>query len=443
MPKLSVTYRKISDLRPRATNPRTHSKKQLEQIAASLRRFGFTNPILIDDDDGIIAGHGRVEAARLIDMGEVPTVRLANLSDADKRAYVIADNRLAENAGWDRELLGLEFQYLSELDVDFDLTLTGFELPEIDGLIGGLFPDADAPDPADAVPEPTGGPAVTRPSDVWEIGRHRLICGDALSAETYVALLGAEKAGMVFSDPPYNVPIEGHVCGLGKVRHREFAMASGEMSSEEFTSFLAQVFCLLAKNSADGAIHFQCMDWRHAKEILAAGAVGYSELKNLCVWAKSNGGMGSLYRSAHELVFVFKSGAAPHVNNVELGKHGRYRTNVWTYAGANSFGASRDQDLAMHPTVKPIALVVDAILDCSRRKHIVLDPFCGSGTTLVAAQKTGRRGYGIELDPLYCDTIIERMHRTFEIEAVLAGDGRTFSEVAAERQAELPQQEAA
>ena len=430
--RLKITYRKISELRPRATNPRTHSKKQLEQIAASLRRFGFTNPILIDNEDGIIAGHGRVEAARLIDLGEVPTVRIAKLSDADKRAYVIADNRLAEKAGWDRELLALELQYLAELDVDFDLTLTGFELPEIDGLICGVSLHR-APDPADAVPDPTSGPAVTRARDVWQIGRHRLVCGNSLVPDTYAALLGEEKAGMAFVDGPYNVKIGGHVSGLGKVRHREFAMASGEMSSDEFTTFLANVFCLLAKHSVDGAIHFQCADWRHIKEMLAAGAVGYSELKNLCVWAKTNGGMGSLYRSAHELVFVFKSGNAPHVNNVELGKHGRYRTNVWTYAGANGFGATRDQDLAMHPTVKPVAMVADAILDCSRRKDIVLDPFCGSGTTLVAAQRTGRRGYGIELDPLYCDTIVQRMRSTYKLDAVLAGDGRSFEEIAAER----------
>lgn len=443
MPELSVTYRQISDLRPRATNPRTHSKKQLEQIAASLLRFGFTNPILIDDDDGIIAGHGRVEAARLIDLTEVPTVRLANMSEADRRAYVIADNKLAENAGWDLDLLGSEFKYLSELDFDLDLSLTGFEFAEIDGLISEASLEREAPDPADALPKQVSGPAITQPGDIWEIGSHRLICGDALAPETYAALLGVEKAAMIFSDPPYNVPIDGHVSGLGKVRHREFPMASGEMSSEEFTSFLANVFCLLAKHSVDGAIHFQCMDWRHAKEMLAAGAVGYHELKNLCVWAKTNAGMGSLYRSAHELVFLFKSGTAPHVNNVELGKHGRYRTNIWSYAGANGFGASRDQDLAMHPTVKPVALIADAILDCSRRTDIVLDPFCGSGTTLVAAQKTGRRGYGIELDPLYCDTIVRRMRDTYKLEAVLAGDGRIFDEVSAERTRASRQQEAA
>lgn len=433
MAKLEIIYRAVGELRPRASNPRTHTKKQLEQVAASIQRFGFTNPILIDEEDGIIAGHGRVEAAKLIGMSEVPTVRLANMSEADIRAYVIADNRLAENAGWDRELLGLELRYLSELDIDFDVTITGFDAPEIDVLIGELSLDGDADDPADTVPEPAAGPAVTRPGDIWRIGPHRLICGDATRAETYAALLGTEKAAMVFTDPPYNVPISGHVSGLGSVQHREFAMASGEMTSAQFTDFLTTVFGHLADFSVDGAIHFQCMDWRHIGEILAAGGSAYTELKNLCVWAKTNGGMGSLYRSAHELVFVFKSGTGPHVNNVELGKHGRYRTNVWSYAGANSFGTNRDAELAMHPTVKPVAMVADAILDCSRRRDIVLDAFAGSGTTLVAAHRTGRCGYGVEIDPTYCDVIISRMRETCGLDAVLGADGRSFDQVAAER----------
>lgn len=433
MAKLEIIYRGTGDLRPRSTNPRTHTKKQLEQVAASIQRFGFTNPVLIDEEDGIIAGHGRVEAAKLIGMSKVPTVRLANMSEADIRAYVIADNRLAENAGWDRELLGLEFKYLSELDLEFDVTITGFDAPEIDVLIDELSLDGDGEDPADNVPEPIAGPTVTHPGDIWRIGPHRLICGDATRAETYAALLGSEKAAMIFTDPPYNVPISGHVSGLGNVRHREFAMACGEMSSIEFTGFLTTVFGHLVSSSVDGAIHFQCMDWRHMGEILAAGDAAYTELKNLCVWAKTNGGMGSLYRSAHELVFVFKSGTTPHINNVELGRHGRYRTNVWTYAGANSFGASRDEDLAMHPTVKPVAMVADAILDCSRRKDIVLDAFAGSGTTLVAAHRTGRRGYGLEIDPTYCDVIIRRMRETCGLEAVLDADGRSFDQAVAER----------
>lgn len=426
-----VAHRAIADLRPRKGNPRTHSKKQLEQLARSIQKFGFTNPILIDDDDGLIAGHGRLEAAKMLGMAEVPAIRLSNMSEADIRAYVIADNKLAENAGWDRKLLSVEFQYLSELNFDFDLTITGFDLPEIDVLISAA--EEASGDPADVVPPLSEDPPVTRPGDIWQIGPHRLICGDATQPDTYDRLLDGEKAAMAFTDPPYNVPIDGHVSGLGKVKHREFAMASGEMTSDEFTSFLFKTFNQLGRVSVNGALHFHCIDWRHLKEMIAAGEMAYSELKNLCVWAKTNGGMGSLYRSAHELVLLFKVGSGVHVNNVELGRHGRYRTNVWTYAGANSFSATRDQDLASHPTVKPVAMVADAMLDCSRRKDIVIDAFAGSGTTLVAAQRTGRRGYGIEIDPAYCDLIVGRLEALSKHKATLVGDERTFEAVAAER----------
>ncbi|MEE9249888.1 MAG: DNA methyltransferase [Alphaproteobacteria bacterium] len=435
MDRLKVTQQSPAALRPRATNPRTHSKQQIRQIADSIERFGFTNPVLIDRAGGIVAGHGRIEAAKLLGIEKVPTICLEDLTEAEIRAYVIADNRLAENAGWDRELLAIEFQGLLELDLDFDITITGFETPEIDILIGELDADEEA-DPADQAPELGDGPPVTRTGDIWCIGKHRLICGDATDPEAYARLLDGAEAQMIFTDPPYNVPIEGHVSGLGKVKHREFAMASGEMSEAEFTEFLATVFRNQAGHSAEGAIHFVCMDWRHLGEVLAAGKSAYSEFKNLCVWAKTNGGMGSLYRSQHELVFVFKAGTGPHINNVELGKHGRYRTNIWSYAGINSFGKDRDAELALHPTVKPVKLVADAILDCSRRGSIVLDPFAGSGTTLIAAEQTGRRGYGIELDPLYCDVIVRRLAAAAKVEAVHAITGRAFAEIARERTTE-------
>lgn len=431
MTKLSITYQPIDALNPRTNNPRTHSPKQIAQLVRSMQHFGFTNPVLVDDTNGIIAGHGRVLAAKELGMTEVPTVRLSGMSQADIRAYVMADNKLAENAGWDEKLLGLELQYLSELDIDFDVSITGFELPEIDAFIDKLSLD-DKEDPADEPMELLSEQAVTRPGDVWRIGNHRLICGDSTREETFHQLLGDERAQMVFCDPPYNVAINGNVSGLGKIQHREFAMAVGEMTEDEFIAFLITIFTLLARYSVDGSIHFQCMDFRHMLEMLTAGNAAYTEFKNLCVWVKNNGGMGALYRSKHELVFVFKSGTEPHINNVELGKHGRYRTNVWEYAGVNSFGANR-QDLELHPTVKPTKLVADAILDCSERKTIVLDAFAGSGTTLVAAQKTGRRGYGIEIDPLYCDVIIRRMRKLFKLEAVLESTGQSFDEVAAER----------
>ena len=425
----TLDYRCPRDLTPRVSNPRTHSDAQIRQLMRSFEHFGFTNPVLVDANDCVIAGHGRIEAAKRLGMERVPTICLNDMSEADIRAYVIADNKLAENAGWDERLLALGFQYLSDLEIELDLTLTGFELPEIDVALQSLvLADDTGPDPADDLPEVDTDPAVTQPGDVWHIGPHRLICGDALKPETYKSLLEGELAQMVFADPPYNVPIRGHVSGLGAANHREFAMAVGEMSSEEFQHFLTEAFRHVAAHSVEGAIHFQCMDWRHMSEMLAAGDEAYSELKNLCVWAKTNGGMGSLYRSQHELVFVFKSGTEKHINNVELGKNGRNRTNVWTHAGANSFGDGQS-DLDMHPTVKPVALIRDTIMDCSHRNDIILDNFAGSGSTLVAAHQTGRRGFGIELDPTYCDVIVRRMAETCKLEACLADD-RTFAEIA-------------
>jgi hypothetical protein len=383
-----IMFADPSALIPRARNPRVHSKRQLEQIAASIRRFGFLNPVLVDADQGIIAGHGRVEAAKLLGLNEIPTLRVDHLNKAEIRAYVIADNKLAENAGWDKALLALELREIS-VEIDLEITVTGFESAEIDILIDGLD------DASDIQQETTIDrllPAISHTGDLWLIGEHRLYCGDARASETYEALLGKERAGCIITDPPYNVAIDGHVSGLGQVRHREFAMAAGEMTPAEFTGFLKSVFENLTQYSRQGSLHYIFMDWRHMQELLGAGKV-YSELKNLCVWAKTNAGMGSLYRSQHELVFVYKHGNAPHTNNVELGRFGRHQTNVWSYAGMNTFGKDRDSELAMHPTVKPLTMVADAMLDASRRREIVLDAFAGSGTTLLAAEKTGRRGY--------------------------------------------------
>ena len=426
-----IVSRKVTDLKPAVRNARTHSKAQIKQIADSIEQFGFTNPVLMDAADRIIAGHGRVEAAMLLGLKTVPTLRLDHLSDEQVRAYVIADNKLAENAGWDEELLALELQYLDGLDLDFDLTITGFEMAEIDAMLV-LDPDTEE----EVVPEPSEGPAVTQAGDLWMIGKHRLYCGDATKPASYDALFdGSKAAQMIFTDPPYNVPISGHVCGLGSVQHREFEMAAGEMSTEKFEAFLRSVCDNLAASSINGSIHYICMDWRHMGEVLRAGDAAYGELKNLCVWSKTNGGMGSLYRSQHELVFVFKNGTKPHINNVKLGKHGRYRTNVWEYAGINSFGESRDEELATHPTVKPVKLVEDAILDCSKRGGIILDAFAGSGTTLIAAHRAGRVGYGLELDPAYCDVIIKRMQDETGLKAKLAGSDDKFDERATMPQA--------
>ncbi len=377
-------------LRPAPRNARTHSKKQIRQIANSIERFGFTNPVLVDETGSILAGHGRVAAAKLLGLAEVPVLCIGDLSPADRKAYLLADNKLALNAGWDQEVLALELQEL--IDLEFDVDLTGFALAEVDAILDGA---AEA-DPAGADPvldrlvEPAG-PAITRPGDIWLLGRHRLLCGDARSADDYAALMAGEVGGIVFTDPPYNVAIDGNVCGLGQVRHREFAMASGEMSSGQFTEFLATALQNMIQHVASGTILYVCMDWRHMRELCEAGDICGLELKNLVVWNKTNGGMGAFYRSKHELIFVFKLGDAPHVNSFGLGETGRYRTNVWDYPGISSISAKRAEELAMHPTVKPVALVADALRDCSRRGDLVLDPFAGSGTTLIAAEKTGRR----------------------------------------------------
>lgn len=426
---LKVETVPISTLKPYPANARTHSKKQTAQIAESIKQFGFSNPVLIDRDDQTIAGHGRIAAAKLLGMVTVPAIRLEHLSEAEKRAYIIADNRLAEHAGWDRETLAIELQNLTMSDISFDVAITGFETPEIDLMIGEL----DAPgteDDADQVPErDCSKPPVTAPGDLWQLGRHYLLCADATKPASFERLMDGEQAQLVFTDPPYNVPINGHVSGLGDVKHAEFAMAAGEMSETQFIAFLETVFGNLAARSCDGSIHFVCMDWRHVYEVIEAGRRAYTDLKNLCIWNKTNGGMGSLYRSKYELVFVFKSGTAPHINNVELGKFGRYRTNVWDYAGINSFGADRNEALAMHPTVKPTALVADAIKDCSTRNGIVLDAFAGSGTTIIAAEKTGRCARALELDPRYVDVIIERWQQLTGEDAVHIESGFTFDEL--------------
>jgi DNA modification methylase len=294
------------------------------------------------------------------------------------------------------------------VDVSFDVTTIGFELPEVDLLLDeASAADPNGSDAEDAVPAPPAE-AITKLGDMWELGHHRLLCGDALAAASYTLLMGTDRADVLFTDPPYNVPIDGFVGGAGKVKHRTFAMGCGEMSEAEFSSFLQSALANAAAHCRDGAIAFVCMDWRHMEEMLKAGKAVFSELKNLCVWTKTNGGMGSLYRSQHELVFVFKHGDSASENNVELGRFGRNRTNVWSYAGANAFKQGRDAELAMHSTVKPVALVQDALKDVSSRGALVLDPFGGSGSTLIAAEKCGRSARLIELDPIYCDVIVKR-----------------------------------
>jgi DNA modification methylase len=435
---LELVYRPIEQLKPDAANPRLHNKKQIRQIGNSIETFGFNVPILVDADLNVICGHCRLLACRELGMTEVPTLRLDHLTPAQVRAFMIADNRLSEIATWDDRLLAEQLRDLSLSGLDFSLEVTGFEMGEIDLRITSLedLPAQDA-DPADVLPEVAAGAPISKIGDPWRLGRHRVLCGSALDSQAFTTLLGEEHAAMVFTDPPYNVPIDGHATGLGAIHHRPFPMASGEMNQAEFTAFLTQACRNLTAFSAAGSLHYICMDWRHLEALLTAGAEAYGELKNLCVWVKDNAGMGSLYRSQHELVLVFKQRGGAHRNNVQLGQFGRNRCNVWHYPGANSFArcGAEGNLLALHPTVKPVALVADAILDCTERGDIVLDAFLGSGTTVIAAERTGRRCCGVELDPVYIDTVIRRWQVLTGGKARHAASGHLFDDLAGEAEA--------
>lgn len=430
---LQIEQISIFSLRTYAKNAKAHPEKQIQQIAASIKEFGFNNPILIDEAEEIIAGHGRFEAAKIMGLTTVPAIRLSHLSEAQKRAYRIADNKISENGGWNENLLRLEIAELEAICNDFDISITGFSDIEIDVLLNDNEEQADPK--TNAIPFIPEHEIVSKQGDIWTLGEHRIICGNSLEPETFKSLFKDKIAQMVLQDPPYNVKIQGHVGGSGSIKHKEFAFASGEMKSDEFTNFLRVNFELCAKHSALGSLHYNFMDWRHIAEILAAGSTTFSSFINMCVWAKSSGGMGSLYRSQHELCFIFKNGKAPHTNNVKLGTNGRYRTNIWNYAGVNSFGHHK-KDLKLHPTVKPVEMFKDAILDVSKRGDIVLDSFLGSGSTLIAAHQTGRTCYGIEYEPLYIDTAIRRFHDLFKIDAVRESDGKTYTELLAEKRNE-------
>lgn len=429
----------IAKLHPYPRNARTHSRKQIRQIADSISRFGFTNPVLIDDGDIILAGHGRVAAARQLGLDAVPCLKLSSMSSAEKRAYVLADNKLAQNAGWDEDILAEELELILADPDEVDIALTGFSIAEVDLLLdtaeSGPTPQYEEDD---IIPDLPASEPVSKIGDIWQLGDHRLVCGDARNDVAYATLLTPpegepERAQMVFTDPPYNVRIQGNVSGSTRLNHREFVMGSGEMSSEAFISFLTSCLQRMKRWSIDGSIHFVCMDWRHIDEISAAGRATYTELKNLIVWVKDNAGMGSFYRSRHELIFAFKNGTAPHINSFELGQNGRTRTNVWNYRGITSPTKDAREALALHPTVKPVAMVADAMKDCSSRGGIVLDPFCGSGTVLIAAQKTGRHARALELDPAYCDTAIQRWQKFAKDDAVLVETGETFEAAATRR----------
>jgi DNA modification methylase len=427
----NISMASVRKLRPNKRNARTHSRKQIAQIAESIRRFGWTYPILVDENWNVLAGHGRLEAAQHLGLREVPIIVIAGLSEAEKRALALADNKIAANAGWDRKLLAAELGELAALlpECNLSIDITGFEASEVDALMGDLVDPEQ--DPADELPAIVNTP-VSRSGDLWQLNEHRLLCGDATAAPDMRRLMERNRAAMVFTDPPYNLRIPS-IQGRGRIKHGNFEQASGEMSSDQFTRFLRTSLGLAAKHSVSGSIHYIFIDWRHIGELLAAGSEVYSNLKNIVVWRKTNAGQGSFYKSQHELICVYKSGDAAHVNNFELGQHGRNRSNVWTYAGVNTFRAGRLEDLSSHPTVKPVALVADAMRDCSRRGDIVLDPFIGSGTTILAAERVGRRGYGLELNPLYVDAVVRRWQVYTGRDAVQKSTGWPFDELAATR----------
>jgi DNA modification methylase len=429
--ELQIEYRDVSTLKLDARNPRQHSQRQINQLSSSIQEFGLVAPIVIDDRSEVVIGHGRVLAAKKLGMPRVPVIEIRHLSAAQLKALRIADNRLAQNAHWDERLLGESLLEIKALDGDFDLSITGFSLPEIDLAIQKL---SEKPVEDVAIGNSLTGVPVCQIGDLWQIGDHRVYCGDAKSEAAFAELMQDERADVVVIDPPFNVKIAGHVSGNGKVRHREFAQGVGELDSKEFIRFLADSCGLLAKYSKDGALHFVFMDWAHLDELLAAGREIYAELKNIVVWVKSAAGMGSLYRSQHEMICVFKSGTAPHTNNIELGKNGRNRTNVWNYDSASTQTRKGNNVLELHPTVKPLPLVMDALLDCSHRGDIVVDSFLGSGTTLLAAERTGRICHGIELDPLYVDTLIRRWQNLTGRDARRFSDGKLFREIEADKE---------
>ena len=431
---LNVKNIPIELLKPYKNNAKVHPEAQIQQIINSIKEFGFNNPILIDENNEIIAGHGRFEAAVAMNLTDIPSIKLSHLSEVQKRAYRLADNKISENGGWNEDLLKLEFSELEFLCEDLDLSLTGFNDIELDVLTNKATSQVD--EKLNTIPFVSESEIISRQGDVWTIGKHRIICGNSLERKTFEKLFNKQKADMVLQDPPYNVKISGHVCGTGHITHKEFSFAAGEMESSEFEKFLKANFELCVQFSKSGSLHYNFMDWRHMREILNAGERAFDAFINMCVWVKSSGGMGSLYRSQHELCFIFKNGKSQHTNNVMLGKYGRYRTNIWQYAGVNSFGKHKN-DIRFHPTVKPVEMLKDALLDVTTRGNIVLDSFLGSGSTLIAAQQAKRICYGIEYEPLYVDTTIRRYFEIFGEDAVLEKTGETYSELLKRKKEEL------
>ena len=416
----------IDRLTPLGHATRKHPHHQISKLKRMIARYGILRPVLVDQSFRVIDGSAIIEATQALGVSEIPVIVVSDLDEASLRAARLALNRSAEDASWEQAELAREFCAILEIESDFELNDTGFEMAEIDLSFGN-----DGREDEDIIPPPDPGPPVSRPGDLWQLGPHLLLCADCLADGSFERLLAGSAARMSFTDPPYNMRISD-VSGFGSIKHKEFANGSGEMSDDEYRGFLSRVCELLVRHSAAGSLHYMCIDWRHVADLIAVGGPVFDELKNICTWAKAAAGQGSFYRSQTEFVCVFKSGRAPHINNIKLGRFGRNRSNLWTYAGQTSLGAGKRKS-GLHPTVKPLALVADAILDASNRGEIVLDPFGGSGTTLVAAEKTGRLARLIEIDPAYVDLTIRRFEAYTGQNARLYGDGRTFAEIANDR----------
>jgi len=429
---LSIAYKPVEAVQPNPRNARVHSRAETRRATKFAQKFGPL-PIIVTADLVPLSDNIWLEAAKNAGFSVIPVIVWPGLTQAEADVFMLAQVRLIEHGTWDEKKIGEILRDLTLQDLDFDITLSGFDVAEIDLRILAAEGSTAESEAADEVPRP--GPSVSRPGDVWIMRKHRLLHGDARDTKSYRHLLRGTLADIVFADVPFNVEICSNVSGKGEIVHREFAMASGEMSEEEFIAFLTSVMKLLVANSRLGSLHYLAMDWRHIFEIVTASRGVYSHFLNMCVWAKDRGGMGSFYRSQHELFFVFRNGDEQHCNNVQLGRFGRNRTNVWAYPGINTFGRNGDEGnlLALHPTVKPVSLIADALLDASRRGDIVLDPFAGSGSTMIAAEKIGRRARCIEIDAIYVDAAVRRWQRWTGEDARLEADGRTFSEVEAER----------
>lgn len=429
---MKLELRAISSLKGLKRRARKSAPEQVERVARSLAALKQCAPILISDDGVIVDGHVVAQAMQKLGENQIWCVTVDHLDENQRELLHVTLNRLSECGEWDVEALGPLLIDLGE--IGFDLGTTGFTIQELD-IVMSPSPEALVTTAADEeIPAPPSDP-VTVLGDLWVLGNHRLLCGDSTDEESFEAVLNGRLADLVFTDCPWNIPIEGFVSGLGKKIHKDFKMAAGEMSDAEFGEFCRQFHAHSTAHLVSGGVFYSCIDWRSVDTVMSAGKAAGLRHINIAVWNKGSGGMGTPYRSAHELVVVFTKGDKLAVNNVELGKHGRDRTNVWSYPGANRKGSSAGKALEHHPTPKPIEMVRDAILDVSLPGALVLDPFMGSGTTLLAAQHCGREACGIELDPAYVDVEVVRWEAMTGEHAIHAVTGLTFAETAAERNA--------